>query len=128
MTTANIIATLRQGVPVTSRLVREIVVKLERLDWAERSFSAALENYGRERGDVRLSSEESGWVCADLDAHAELRAAVAWMLECEALPYPPVSYATDATIRRGMDANGSMAETRAAARAEVARILGQEAA
>lgn len=118
MTTANIIATLRQGVPVTARLVREIIVHLERLDWTERSFSAALENYGRERGDVRLSSEESGWVCADLDAHAELKDAVRWLFEAEA-------------CGNWMDRRGwfqdEMEEIYAAARAEVARILGQEA-
>lgn len=52
MTTANIIATLRQGVPVTARLVREIIIHLERLDWAERSLKAALEKYGNDAGAV----------------------------------------------------------------------------
>ena len=85
MTTANIIATLKQGVPVTARLVREIIGKLERLDWAERSLKAALEKYGNERGGVRLSAEESAWVCDGLDAHNALKEAVSWMVECDAV-------------------------------------------
>lgn len=58
MTTTNIIATLKQGVPVTARLVREIIIKLERLDWAERSLKAALESYGAEK--VQLTRDECG--------------------------------------------------------------------
>ena len=61
MTTENIIATLKQGVPVTARLVREIIGKFERLDWAERSLKAALEKYGNDAGAVKLSAEETSF-------------------------------------------------------------------
>lgn len=82
MTTTNIINTLRQGVPVTARLVREIIVKLERLAWAESSLNAALRKYADTA--VALSLEESRWVCDALDDHARLREAVAWLLDVEA--------------------------------------------
>lgn len=85
MTTHELIATLRQGVPVTARLVREIIIHLERLAWAERSLKAALEKYGNDTGAVKLSAEESAWVCDGLDAHNALREAVAWMVECDAV-------------------------------------------
>lgn len=124
MTTANIIATLRQGVPVTARLVREIITHLERLEWAERSLKAALETYGHGRGDVRLSSEESGWVCADLDAHADLRASVAWMLECD----DAVTWVMADCPYPSDDNWNEVGDTYAAARAEVIRLMGQEAA
>ena len=76
MTTENIIATLRQGAPVTSRLVREIIIHLERLDWAERSLKAALEKYGNDAGAVKLSAEETSWVCDGLEESERLKEAV----------------------------------------------------
>lgn len=82
MTTKNIIDTLKQGVPVTARLVREIIVKLERLDWAESSLNAALRKYADTA--VALSLEESRWVCDALDDHERLKEAVAWLLDVEA--------------------------------------------
>lgn len=79
MTTTNIINTLRQGVPVTARLVREIIAKLERLEWAESSLKTALEKYADTA--VSLTADETGWICAALDDHARLKAAVTKMLE-----------------------------------------------
>ena len=82
MTTENIIATLKQGVPVTARLVREIIIKLERLAWAESSLNAALRKYADTA--VALSLEESRWVCDALDDHERLKEAVAWLLDVDA--------------------------------------------
>ena len=80
MTTHELIATLRQGAPVTARLVREIIAKLERLDWAERSLKAALEKYGAE--SVRLTRDECGYVCEALEESERLKEAVRWEIEC----------------------------------------------
>ena len=82
MTTSNIIATLRQGVHVTPRLVREIITHLERLEWAERSLKAALEKYGTET--VQLTRDECGYVCDALEESERLKEAVRWLFECEA--------------------------------------------
>ncbi|NCD26995.1 MAG: hypothetical protein EOL86_15600, partial [Deltaproteobacteria bacterium] len=79
MITKNILDTLKQGVPVTHRLVQEIIVKLERLEWAEASLNAALRKYADIA--VALSLEESRWVCDALDAHDRLKEAVAWLLD-----------------------------------------------
>ena len=81
MTTENIIATLKQGVPVTARLVREIIVKLERLDWAERSLKAALESYGAEK--VQLTRDECGYVCDALEECERLKEAVRVMMRAQ---------------------------------------------
>ena len=81
MTTSNIIATLRQGAPVTSRLVREIITHLERLDWAERSLKAALEKYGAET--VPFTRDECGYVCDALEECERLKEAVRVMMRAK---------------------------------------------
>lgn len=82
MTTENIIATLKQGVPVTASLVREIIGKLERLDWAERSLKAALESYGQEKA-VQLTRDECGYVCEALEEAERLKEAVRVMMRAQ---------------------------------------------
>lgn len=82
MTTTELINTLRQGLPITRRVSTEIIKKLDRLDWAERSLKAALETYGGDR--VQLSRDECGYVCDALEESERLKEAVKWMLECNA--------------------------------------------
>lgn len=60
MTTHELIAALRRGAPVTPRLVREIIIHLERLDWAERSLKAALEKYGNDSAHRTAIEPQAG--------------------------------------------------------------------
>lgn len=82
MTTVELIATLRKGAPITSKIIRDILSKLERLDWAEGSLRAALETYGQEK--IQLTELECHYVCEVLDDFAHFKSNVRWMLECDA--------------------------------------------
>lgn len=86
METENIIATLKQGVPVTHRLVREIIAKLERIPAMERTIKAMDHDFAQlsvaysaeiSRREVQFTREECGYVCDALDDHARLKEAVA---------------------------------------------------
>ena len=114
MTTENIIATLRQGAPVTHRLVREVIAKLERLAWAESSLKTALEKYADTA--VALSLEESRWVCDALDDHERLKDAVRWERECD-------ECATALTMRARWISARDASALHVSARAEVDRLL-----
>ena len=114
MTTANIINTLRQGVPVTARLVREIIAKLDRLDWAERSLKAALESYGA--GKVQFTRDECGYVCDALEECERLKEAVRWERECD-------ECATALTMRARWISARDASALHMSARAEVDRLL-----
>lgn len=114
MTTENIIATLKQGVPVTARLVREVIIKLERLDWAERSLKAALEKYGAET--VPFTGDECGYVCEALEESERLKEAVRWWIDCH--------HAYDvADFRGSYDATREASDTFASAMKEVEELI-----